>query len=148
MRLVAGEIQIIVDPVGADHGVASAAWKAILQDGSLVAPGTADTLKYDNATKINTDVGVGGSYSQLLESIAPAAGVTVPPLLAQLALAPGTTGLMGDRFYYDSTSERFPYRGGRWYSTSSAGVFACDLSYPRSSTYTYVGFRPSFVSVI
>jgi hypothetical protein len=148
MRLNDGEIQVILDPVAADHGASSSDWKAILQDGSLVAPGTADTLKYDDALKINTVVGAGGSYSQLLESIAPAAGVTVPPLLAQLALAPGTTGLMGDRFYYNNTTERLPFRGGRWDSASNAGVFACHLSNPRSVAGATIGFRPSFVSVV
>jgi hypothetical protein len=159
MRLVDGEIQIIVDPVGADHGVASAAWKAILQDGSLVAPGTADTLKYDAAAaggtgsvKINTTVtsqsNGSTSASEQLELIAPQAGVTVPPLLAQLALAPGTNGLLADRVYMRNLSERFPFRGGDWSAASVAGVFACYLNNPRSGASAAVGFRPAFVSAI
>jgi hypothetical protein len=159
MRLVDGEIQIIVDPVGADHGVASAVWKAILQDGSLVAPGTADTLKYDataaggtGSVKINTTVtsqsNGSTSASEQLELIAPQAGVTVPPLLAQLALAPGTNGLLADRVYMRNLAERFPFRGGRWYITSNAGVFTCVLDSPRSLTDTSVGFRLGYVSII
>ena len=64
MRLVNGEIQILKDNDAAGSGAASApssAWKAILQNGSLVAPGTAATLKMDavgsngtGAVKINT----------------------------------------------------------------------------------------------
>ena len=50
-RLVDGEIQIVPNNNAAIHktdlGANSKAWKAILQDGSLVAPGTNGTLKFD-----------------------------------------------------------------------------------------------------
>ena len=159
MRLVDGEIQIILDPISADHGVASSDWSAILQDGSLVAPGTADTLKYDatgidgsGSVKINTTVANqsnGSTYaSEQLEAITPVDGVTIPPIVVQMALAPGTDALLADRVYMRNISERFPSRGGYWYDTSSAGVFSCYLYYPRSGTSPGIGFRPAFVSVI
>ena len=51
LRLVNGEIQIIPDnnaaETEADHSAGSPLWKAILQNGNLVNPGTANTLKYD-----------------------------------------------------------------------------------------------------
>lgn len=50
-RLYNGELQVIADNnaaiTGTDQSANSAAWKAILPDGSLVAPGTAGTLKFD-----------------------------------------------------------------------------------------------------
>ena len=53
MRLNAGEIQILKDNDAASHDADmssdSSAWKAILQNGTLATPGTADTLKYDAA---------------------------------------------------------------------------------------------------
>lgn len=158
MRLVDGEIQIILDPIGADHAVASTAWKAVLQDGSLVAPGTANTLKYDmtsaaggsNTTNINTALvnqSDGSTYSYgALESVT--ASVTVPSVLKQLALFPGTNGLGNDYLYALNVSERFPFRGGGWADASSAGVFSCSLGYLRSGTNASVGFRPAFVSFI
>jgi hypothetical protein len=159
MRLDNGEIQIIINPVGADHGVSSSAWKAILQDGSLVAPGTADTLKYDatnadgsGSVKINVSVtnqSDGSTYaSEQVALISAEAGVTIPPLVAQLALAPGTSGLASDRIYMRNLTERLPFRGGSWSNTSDAGVFACYLFTPRSYASPVIGFRPSFVSVV
>ena len=53
LRLNAGEINIIADNNAAAHDVDmsadSSAWKAILQAGTLVSPGTASTLKLDAA---------------------------------------------------------------------------------------------------
>jgi hypothetical protein len=158
MRLNDGEIQVILDPVGADHGVASSAWTAILPDGSLVAPGTAGTLKYDmtnaaggsGTTSVNsvlTNQSDGTTYSYgPLESTA--AAVTVPAILKQMGLYPGTTGLGSDYLYARNVSERVPIRGGYWGSASSAGVFFLYLNDSRASTSAYVGFRPAFVSVI
>ena len=55
-RQKAGEIQIIQNNDAAldatDQSDATGAWKAILQDGSLVAPGTDLTLKYDATAPI------------------------------------------------------------------------------------------------
>jgi hypothetical protein len=157
LRLNNGEIQIIVSPVGADHGVSSTAWRAILQNGELVDPGTADTLKYDttaaNGTgsiRINTVITSQSdgstSANEALESITPVSGVTVPAILKQLALAPAVSGLLSDRLYMRNLSERVPYRGGGWSHTSNAGVFSCILHGARSYTDTVIGFRPAFVS--
>ena len=51
-RLVDGEIQIIVNNdaaiPNADFSATSTAWRAMLVDGTLVAPGSSDTLKFDD----------------------------------------------------------------------------------------------------
>ncbi|MDD2319173.1 MAG: SUMF1/EgtB/PvdO family nonheme iron enzyme [Geobacteraceae bacterium] len=161
MRLNDGEIQIIPDndAVTADHAAGSAAWKAVLQDDSLVAPGTAGTLKYDatspdgsGSVRINTAItgqSDGTTYaSEQLELVTPSSGVTVPSLLKRLALAPGVAGLASDRLYMRNLTERLPFRGGCWSSGGSAGVFAPYLYYPRSVVSAYFGFRPAFVSGI
>ncbi|MCP6237317.1 hypothetical protein NL436_27935, partial [Klebsiella pneumoniae] len=47
LRLVDGEIQVLAnnDAATASDFTDAAPWKAVLQDGSLVAPGTSGTLK-------------------------------------------------------------------------------------------------------
>lgn len=166
MRLNVGEIQVIQDnnAVTADHSAGSAAWRAILQDGSLVAPGTAGSLKYDSVNAGTTgtvgpaqldDVidnsnnpgsGDDGSTSTEFETLAADVGITAPSILKALCLFPGVAGLSSDRLYARNYGERLPVRGGNWNLGSIAGVFALYLTNPRSSTPTYFGFRPAFVS--
>lgn len=173
-RLVAGEIQIMPnnDAATADLTAASTAWQAILQDGSLVAPGTAGTLKWDselpqdddgvadnagkprlNTTLTNPAPGTWGdttyqdyNYSTF-DSPLVAAGVTVPDLLKQLAIYPHATGLAGDGFWTRNYGERLPIRGGDWGSGSSAGVFALALGGARSYSGGSLGFRAAFIPV-
>ncbi|NPV72089.1 MAG: SUMF1/EgtB/PvdO family nonheme iron enzyme [Firmicutes bacterium] len=172
-RLVAGEIQIIKDndAAAADLSAASTAWQAILQDGSLVAPGTADTLKWDSALPQDDDgvVDVAGKpqLNTTLANPAPATwgdttyqdynystfdsplvatGVAVPDILKQLAIYPHAASLAGDGFWSRNYGERVALRGGDWNVGSSAGVFALGLYVPRSYVNVYIGFRPAFVA--
>jgi sulfatase modifying factor 1 len=160
MRLVDGEIQIIPgndasDPTK-DQGAASAEWKAILQDGTLVAPGTADTLKYDATgtngaghARLNTVItsqSDGTTYtSGTFQTATAAAGVAVPDLLKHLSLYPVDADHGGDGLYTRNAGERLPVRGGYWSSASRAGVCDLNLGYPRSGSATTLGFRPAFV---
>lgn len=132
LRLKDGEIQIIPNNDAAqavDQSVTSTLWKAILQDGSIVDPGTAGTLKYDNSVAgdaTQTDHKVGGNillnivvnnpmYTgdatnnpyygtnyQAFESLTAASGVTVPTILKALALFPLDTSHGGDYIIYMS----------------------------------------------
>ncbi len=56
VRYVAGEIQVVENAdcmlATSDMGASSALWKGILQDGTLVAPGTDGTLKFSNGTPL------------------------------------------------------------------------------------------------
>ena len=158
MRLVMGEIQIIpyADCMLAtsDMGEASTHWKAILQDGTLVAPGTAETLKLDYVsskwtlcTAITSQVD--SPRSCLFKDMTLAAGVTCPQILKELGLFPDgavvdeTYG--NDLFYANNgVAERFPIRGGSWNATSYAGVFFSHLDNPRSHSYSSFGFRSAF----
>lgn len=167
-RLNNGEIQILPNNDAADsskdQGSASALWQAITGDGSLVAPGTAGTLKYDSVNAGTTgDVGPAqlddvidnsnapasgddGRTYNTFESLAADTGITVPPLLRALGLAPvAATGLGGDGLWVRNYGERLPLRGGSWSNGTRAGVFALDLGNPRSLVNSYVGFRPAFV---
>nr|BDD46274.1 hypothetical protein 3 [Pseudomonadaceae bacterium] len=160
MRLVDGEIQIIPEnnaaATDADHSAGSPLWRAILQNGTLVDPGTANTLKWnasgangagnpvlDTAVTSQSD-GVTAA-SRLYKDVAAAAGVTVPPLLKALGLHPHATDIDRGHLYMRNEGERLPIRGGHWLHGVSAGVFALSLGNPRSHASTGVGFRPAFV---
>lgn len=171
MRLKGGEIQVIVDNnaaiTGTDMSSGSAEWKAILQDGTYVAPGTIGTIKIDNTVANAGNVGnVGGDpvinteisnfmcdemtdgyygYSDVaFKDMVSIEGVTVPSLLKQLAIAPDLNS-KSDRFYARNYGERLPLRGGYWVNGSGAGVFYLNLSYTRSTSGGYLGFRSAFV---
>lgn len=160
LRLNNGEIQIIPDNDAAaalDNGATSAYWKAIMPDGTLVAPGTAGTLKYD-ATSAPTNSGIqidnvvdnpstDETYSyQTFETMAADAGITIPDIMKQLALAPfGTHD--GDRLYMRSNGERLPFRGGDWLGSADAGLWALYLNNARSDASSNIGFRPAFVDL-
>ena len=176
MRLNNGEIQIIADNNAAihnaDHSVNSQLWKAILQDGSLVAPGTANTLKFDGDRVVsnpsnNVTGGVGqpilnttrsnpshtpdvNDYYQdisvAFESLKAKEGVTVPEIIKALSLFPIDSQCGGDMLYVRNYGERLPYRGGSFATTASAGVFACHLLVTSFNRSTSIGFRAAYVS--
>ena len=161
MRLNDGEIQVLANNNAADNtkdqSATSAEWQAISStDGSLVAPATVGSLKYDATGAIGAGAPLvsdtilsqsdGSTYSYTyLESLAAKVGLTVPAILKQLALYPVGTGLGGNRIYVRNIGERLPVRGGYWYDGSNAGVFMLDVHYGRSLVYSWVGFRAAFV---
>lgn len=156
-----GEIQIIPNNDVArhlDHSPTSPHWKAILESGALVVPGTANTLKYDataangtGAPRLNTSVtsrSTDESYSHAeFQTLSAQAGITVPQLLQTLALAPLDAEHGGDGIWNRNNGERFPLRGGRWSDVARAGVFTLHLDYPRSISNRDVSFRSAFVKL-
>lgn len=175
LRLNNGEIQIIPNNDAAnavDQSATSPLWKAILQDGSLVAPGTANTLKVDNSTagdstttshdvggdpRINTAVEnpmyvpggqVDYGYSTTtFEALTAKSGVTIPNILKVLGLFPVDSAHGADGFYARNYGERLPLRGGGWSNASFAGVFYVNLSHSRAFAYSNFGFRSAFVAL-
>jgi len=158
LRLVDGEIQIIPDNDAAnqaDNSETSTEWRAILQDGSLVTPGTADTLKIDGTSatnaqsaKINsalTNVIGDSNYTYtVFETLNSEAGVTIPDILKEIGIAPYTTH-DSDVMWARNAGERLPFRGGAWYYVAIAGLSSLNLDSFRSSTSnSLVGFRPAF----
>lgn len=160
MRLVAGEIQIIPYAncmrATCDMSKDSTEWKAIKADGSLVAPGTAGTLKLDYvgnkvtlSTSVTNKVGnesEGTGAGATFESTVAASGVTAPQIIKELALFPAdSSGYEGDYFWVNNTAaERFPVRGGHWGNGAHAGVFYTNLSGSRASVHHRIGFRSAF----
>lgn len=164
LRLNNGEIQVIPNNNAArivDQTAASALWKAMLPDGSLVAPGTAGTLKLDYTgapaagtssfhvtdTLVNQQVDDTPHGAKTLETLAAKAGVNIPEILKALGMFPLDAAHGGDNIYFRNNGERLPYRGGAWAFDSAAGVFNVHLSNPRSNVTTTLGFRSAFVNL-
>lgn len=165
LRLVDGEIQILPNNdaslAAADLSATSTEWKAILEDGTLVAPGTANTLKYDgDAADTRTSGGAAGSfslndaltnqnvngyYSIDFKNLAAVSGVTVPAILKQLAIFPVGNDVQGHMFMCNK-GERLAHRGGSWGHGAHAGPVALSLSDARSNSYRSIGFRAAFVA--
>lgn len=159
MRLKEGEIQIIPYNNAAlgsecDMSASSTLWKAIKNDGSIVEPGTAATLKYDYVsgkiqltTGITTaaDVGYGCGYKDMTL----ASGLTAPELAKVLLVYPDEPGgdYSGDHHWMNNTGERLPLCGGSWLDGAYAGVFYVHLSYPRLSSRSNLGFRSAYVEL-
>ena len=137
----------------------SGAWKAILQNGTLATPGTADTLKYDalgssgtGAVKLSTTItsqyptpDTTASASCAFKSMTAESSITVPALLKLLSLYPvDTTNPVGN-IRMRNSAERLALRGGDCYSAGGAGVFALTLRHYRTDRHRTVGFRPAFI---
>ena len=158
MRLVDGEIQIIPYAnsmiLTTSMSASSTEWKAIASDGTLVAPGTEGTLKWDavsgkmqltNGTITPTDQGQWLSYTTATLS----SGLSAAPELAKALLfypdePNGDYG--GDYHGFNTSGERLPFCGGIWGNGGGAGVFSVLLNYPRSNAYGNIGFRSAFAN--
>jgi len=159
LRLNGGEIQIFENNNAADgtkdHSVSSDQWKAILQDGSLVAPGTEGALKMD-ATNVDgsgnivigttvDNISDGTTYATTaFKNIAAKGETTIPAILKQLGLFPQSVNYPHGTGYMRNLGERLPFRGGRWNYTSTAGLPYLDLIYERTFTYNSLGFALAY----
>ena len=164
-RTVDGELQIFPDNDAAmqyEQNNDSTRWKAILQDGTLVEPGTDGTLKWDyNAVPIagatmasfclNTKVIYrqpdNTSYGKMSFVNLPAAeGIIVPDRLKALALMPDGNGTYGeDSFYIKNLGEYIVGRGGSWAHGQNGGVFFSYGIDQRTYSGSHVSFRPAFI---
>lgn len=172
LRLQNGEIQVIPygdamkdlytgaqDIMKAD----SSAWKAINASGEFVAPGGADTLKWDYtaapaagsssieltkdklAHQQTDDTPYGSKKFGLLTAHAE---LEVPERLKALGLFPedSTDEAYDNRgmFWFRNNGERLPLRGGHWHHGANAGVFALHLLGPRAGASGDIGFRVAY----
>ena len=167
-RLVDGEIQIIPDNNAAIHNTdlsaSSSAWRAILQDGSLVAPGTAGTLKFDYTA---TPPATGSTTSHCLSTtvairqtaedpygakdfgtLTAKSGVTVPDLLKALAFFPNSDKTGRGWFYMRNKGERLLLRGGRYGNGGNAGEALGNFNNFRSSSWAALGLFPAYVDPV
>jgi sulfatase modifying factor 1 len=161
LRQKGGEIQVIANNDAAldatDQSDATGAWKAILQDGSLVAPGTDLTLKYDATTPITIGTEITArtsteSKSNEFSDVVAADGITIPNILKLLGIAPAdTAAALGNDYIYlrndiDGTfSETLARRGGYWGNGTQSGVFVLSLASYRSNTGGSIGARSAFL---
>jgi len=177
-RAVDGELQFIPDndsAMNVDEGPESPLWRAVLQDGSFVPPGTPGTLKYDGTvpgTDSPEDVGIRGGYRLntrmefpnytgkeadtahraygwcFFKTLAPAEGVEVPPLLYRLGAMPLPDGYQDSSvFFLRNYGERTAARGGSWFDGAFGGVWELYLRETRDFIYPDIGFRAAWAEV-
>ena len=162
-RTVNGEIQIFADNDAAmkyDQMDGSTLWKAILRDGSLVAPGAPNTLKWDytqdpgnDATtfRLNTTLEFkqtsDTAYGAICFAKLKTAGFSVSERLKALALMPEVEDAFfpHEFVYMRNLGTRYSYRGGSWSNGLDAGVFNVNGCSKATNYYPYVGFRPAFI---
>ena len=158
-RIVGNELQIMENnnaaSPDADLSASSAAWKAILPNKSddgytLVAPGTAGTLHWTWANgKITLDTVAPEYDGQYRGTDFRSLGVNstnlpyIPHIVRELGLFP-TSGSSMKGYYYMQfiNEERFPRRGGHYYSGGLVGLGYEDCYYPRGNASRYYGARP------
>lgn len=160
LRQKAGEIQVIQNNDAAldatDQTDATGAWKAILQDGSLVAPGTDLTLKYDATTPITIGTAITTRTTDYkantFGTVAAASGITIPNIAKLLGIAPADAAAnLGNDYIYMRNDESGSYmetvarRGGDWFGGGVSGVFFLSLFGSRSSSSGGVGARSAFL---
>lgn len=164
-RLVDGEIQIIPNNNAAIHNTDlsanSKAWRAILQDGSLVTPGTAGTLKFDYtaappatgstpnyclSTTVETRQTIEDPYgAKDFGTLTAKAGVTVPDLLKALAFFPNGEKTGRGWFYMRNKGERLLIRGGYYGDGGLAGEAHGGFNLPRSDSWAHLGLFSAYV---
>jgi hypothetical protein len=153
LRINEGEINILENNNAADNTKSQAAgsteWKAISGvDGTLVTPGSANTVKYATSGTTNYTFvrASGASFEGMTNPGTTPVGTEALKLAKQLCAFPvHTTNLGADYFYVDVTGERVPSVGGLWGYGSSAGVFCLYLNYLRSVTSANIGSRVAYV---
>jgi hypothetical protein len=161
-RINEGELQVIQDNNAADNtkdqSVSSVLWKAIIQDGSLVAPATADTYKWDyvsaapasgsapfllNIAKDNPPVDGTPYGANTFSTLTAKAGVTVHDILRILGIMPPLANAPLGTQYMRNVGERFGFAGGNWFYASNAGLGFRDALNERTTSSSSIGFRPA-----
>ena len=170
MRLVKGELQVIpynnaADPE-CDTSAASTQWRAINAAATnyndlFIAPNgqgtTAGSVKLDFVSNhwqwAVTITSQSDSSRNALFASTTALGLSdfTKKYMQAMALLPedGATAddYAGDNFWGNNgADERLPLRGGNWWNTSGAGVFALNLNNPRGNSNWNVGFRAALPS--
>lgn len=162
IRTVRGEVQIFAQNSAADldnpQNATSVYWKAIdATTGSLVDPGSANTVKMDTVSgKLQyvvtianqEDAGKSCKFSEITcgASIA-AAAQAVLQAYGLLPVAGNTYDSDEACYWNNGAEERLVYRGGHWYY-ASYGFCSFDGLCPRSGSYAYIGFRSAYYKKI
>lgn len=154
-RLMDGKIQVLPYNTAAlaetDMSAASAAWKGILIDGTLVDPGTEGELMFGDQNAVGDNVIniAGGTWDGTNYFGRPFTSIEYtgfPAILKELAIIPHDAGdYGGDYQYFNFSGERCPFRGGNWGNGSNAGVWCAHVNSTRAHAGDYIGLRPAFL---
>lgn len=158
VQLRSGEIQIIPDNdamlASADFGVSSSQWRAILENGSLVAPGTANTMKFDASDStglgyiiLSKSITSSGGAFNPFKNIENNAGIaSVPAILKSLGLFPvAQTGVDG-YIFIDNSGDKNALRYSHFSHGNIIGKFMISLSNNILNSDIHFGFRLAFVA--
>lgn len=77
-------------------------------------------------------------------AITKAPGYTPNERLRRLLIESAVTATVPGQIYLRNYGDRFPFRGGNWYSGADAGLGALYLDGARSNSDGGIGFRPAF----
>lgn len=164
LRLVYGELQVLVNNNAADGGnsqlAGSAQWKAIKgSDGTFIDPDgsgtTTGAIRLDyvsNAWKWITGAITSQSDTSRNCGFAATAydsaaiGADAVSILKALGVLPIASSGLGDDIFWanNGAAERVAERGGHWTDGAGYGVFALNLNDPRTNADDYFGFRSAF----
>lgn len=153
MKLVDG--QIITTPHN-DPLMAEETWRrhqAFLDSATGITEGTGSAGATMLSNKISNRNGPLGDdshdypYSTLshFAAVQKAAEYAPNELLRQLLIESASTTTHPGGIWARNYGTRLPLRGGNWSYGSGAGLGALSLSYARSNSYGYIGFRPAFL---
>ena len=153
-RLMDGKIQVVEYNTAAlqatDMGAASAAWKGILTDGTLVPPGTEGELMFGDQNAVGDNVIniAGGTWDGTNYFGRPFTSIEYtgfPAILKELAIIPHDAGdYGGDYQYFNFSGERCPFRGGNWSFGANDGVWCANINNTPASASGSIGLRPAF----
>lgn len=135
-KIVDGEIRIFANNDAADWN--NSEWKAILPNGTLVAPGTENTLKYTvntsgRFTSISTEPEAHTNGIELMESLT---------LISHInSSADDYSGNLGS---ISLSGEKILRQGGSYSNGKNAGLFALGLSDAPTYVSSNVGFRSAY----
>ncbi|MCF0120052.1 MAG: hypothetical protein HUJ65_00320 [Oscillospiraceae bacterium] len=177
MRLMNGEINIIPNndsAMNVDEGPDSPYWRAIMPDGSLVAPGTPGTYKLDSLTQgletedfvnlanglvLSTNVSKPQYYgkSEVVTHLAYTASmlrdmVHTPEarpnlLIKQIGMYPVDNMQNNPIFFMRNYGERMLAKGGSWFDRDTSSMFELYMREERSWIAQDIGFRACYVDL-
>lgn len=166
LRLNNGEILIIPNNDAADCNNSisfdSSLWRAVMQDGTLAAPGTVGTLKLDYSVDDPND-GRGTTELYLSDKLehqqinskrfgyksfadlSAKSGVEIPEIIKALALFPtDKTGYGEQQIWMVNDRDTIALRSGKWDSGNLSGIFRLRLGDRISDASSSIGFRCAY----
>lgn len=143
MRIIDGEINVMTGntpSTHASHEINSDSWRAIMPDGTLVAPKTDGVYYYTSSGIISTT----HSDGILSDGFTTISGDNLPEIINELLLCPVEGINYSGIIEAALDGERMPIRGGSYLDRANAGAAALFLNQSRSYKNTSVGFFSAY----